>query len=162
MSWCPKCRSEYVEGVVRCGSCEVELVEELPEIGPRRDELLRQAVAAGEALAIARASYADAGRMVEVLHNAGVDAMVSGDPASCGKGGSCSHYFVSVLPDDAEAANAALKAEWARLLDNEQMSALDATVDLDAEGAKQCPACDAEFEGAPDECPDCGLFLGAA
>lgn len=162
MSWCPACRSEYVEGVARCSPCDVELVEALPEALPEKGELLRAAVASGEALAIARASYTDACQMVEALHAAGVDAMVSGDPASCGKGGQCSHYFVAVLQEDGKAANDALKAEWARLLDHEQMAAAGGEIDLDAEGAKQCPACTATFEGAPDECPDCGLYLGVA
>ncbi len=31
MSWCPKCRNEYVEGVTTCPDCDVELVNELPE-----------------------------------------------------------------------------------------------------------------------------------
>lgn len=29
--WCPKCRNEYIEGVVTCVDCGCELVEELPE-----------------------------------------------------------------------------------------------------------------------------------
>ncbi len=149
-----------MEGVARCSPCDAELVAELPALGPEKGELLREAVKTGEALAIARASYTDACQMVEALHAASVDAMVSGDPASCGKGGQCSHYFVAILPEDAKAANDALKAEWSRLLDNEQMAAAGGEVDLDAEGAKQCPACGASFEGAPEECPDCGLYLG--
>lgn len=31
MGWCPKCRNEYVEGIVVCPDCEVDLVDELPE-----------------------------------------------------------------------------------------------------------------------------------
>ena len=30
MPFCPKCRSEYVEGVEKCPECQVELVQELP------------------------------------------------------------------------------------------------------------------------------------
>lgn len=32
MAWCPKCKSEYVEGVERCSDCDCELVEALEEI----------------------------------------------------------------------------------------------------------------------------------
>lgn len=31
MPWCPKCRSEYVEGIAECGECKIPLVEKLPE-----------------------------------------------------------------------------------------------------------------------------------
>ena len=30
MPWCPKCKNEYVEGIVKCADCGSELVEELP------------------------------------------------------------------------------------------------------------------------------------
>ncbi|MFQ6040250.1 MAG: putative signal transducing protein [Candidatus Poribacteria bacterium] len=30
MPFCPKCRTEYVEGTVMCSDCQIELVDELP------------------------------------------------------------------------------------------------------------------------------------
>ena len=30
MPWCPKCKSEYREGIVKCADCKIDLVEELP------------------------------------------------------------------------------------------------------------------------------------
>lgn len=31
MAWCPKCKNEYIEGILVCPDCEVDLVEELPK-----------------------------------------------------------------------------------------------------------------------------------
>ena len=31
MAWCPKCKNEYVEGILTCADCGIELVDELPE-----------------------------------------------------------------------------------------------------------------------------------
>jgi len=30
MAWCPKCKSEYVEGITECAECHVPLVDEEP------------------------------------------------------------------------------------------------------------------------------------
>ena len=35
MAWCPKCKSEYVEGVTKCADCNCELVEE-QELEPEK------------------------------------------------------------------------------------------------------------------------------
>lgn len=140
------------------------MVEALPEGFFDKAERLRQAVAQGEgAKPISRASYTEACQMVEQLHAAGVDALVAADPGSCGVGGACSRYFVQVLEEDGGAAVQVLREDWVRLLGVEEgADAIDfeRSVDLDAEGAHTCPACGAAFEGAPLECPECGLFLG--
>ena len=28
--WCPKCKTEYIDGITKCADCGVDLVEELP------------------------------------------------------------------------------------------------------------------------------------
>jgi len=30
MGWCPRCKAEYVEGIVECADCHIPLVEEKP------------------------------------------------------------------------------------------------------------------------------------
>jgi hypothetical protein len=164
MPFCPSCRSEYRPDIRACVHCEVDLVDALPEGTEDKAERLRLGVAKGEgAKPISRASYAEACQMVEQLHGAGVDAMVSGDSASCGKGGGCSHFFVQVLEEDVRSAVQVLREDWRKLIEIEDgVERVDpeATVDLDSEGAKACPACGSAFQGAPEECPECGLFLG--
>jgi hypothetical protein len=163
MPYCPTCHSEYRDEIVQCAHCEVALVDALPESGLERGEQLREAVKENKAAAIVRANYTEACQMVEALHAHGVDAMVSGDPDSCGKGGRCSHFFVVVLPEDVASANEVLREQWRKLLDESGVEAAAvAAVDFDSEGAHVCPACGTSFEGVAEECPECGLFLGAA
>lgn len=166
--YCPECRSEYREGIERCAHCECQLVVTLPEPCEDKQERLRRAVAAGEAVQIAKARYREATQMVETIQAAGVDAMLMGDEASLGQPGRgcCGGpaFFVAVLPEDVEGAIEALRAAHRALAASDEevsLEAMEAMVDLDAEGEKCCPACGASFDGAPEECPDCGLYLGA-
>ena len=163
MPFCPTCRTEYRPDVHRCVHCEQALVAELPDADEAKSERLREAVNQEKAALLARASYSECCQMVEMLHSNGVDAMLTGDPASCGKTGNCSVFFVAVLPEDFQAAAQVMKAEWKKLVDSDQdfqRANPDAAVDFDSEGQKVCPASGCSFEGTPQECPECGLFLG--
>ncbi len=44
MPWCPKCKTEYQEGIEKCADCGSDLVDELPE----EDEVLEESAFAGE------------------------------------------------------------------------------------------------------------------
>jgi ferredoxin len=162
MPYCPACHAEFRPELTRCSSCNEALVEALPQEDETKAERLRQATAIGEAAVISRTSYTEACQMVEQLQRAGLDAMVTGD-ASCGKSGSCASFMVAVLKEDAAAAVQRLRSEWRTLVETDadcKHVDPDAAVDFDAEGAHVCPACGGAFEGAPQECPECGLFLG--
>src|ERR1051325_7568076 len=66
MPWCPDCRPEYDPGIAKCVDCEVELVEELPEIriGP-------------PPVVVYKAATAFEAQIVEAtLDSAGVEAFV--------------------------------------------------------------------------------------
>lgn len=38
MPFCPRCKTEYIEGVGECSDCNVPLVEELPEAIPEDED----------------------------------------------------------------------------------------------------------------------------
>ena len=165
--FCPQCRAEFREGFFKCPNCECDLVGALAE-EEDKSEKLRQLAASGGAVRIARASYREAAQMVETIQHHGVDAMLTGDceaaGGGCKRGCGGPQAYVTVLPEDAEEAVSILKSVHRGLvadMEDGSLDALDAEVDLDAEGEKKCPACGASFEGSPEECPDCGLYLGA-
>jgi len=163
MPYCPTCRTEYRDGIATCVHCSQPLVPQLAESDEGKGDRLREAVKEGKAAPIFRSNYSESCQMVEFLQSQGMDSMVTGDPKTCGKGGHCSHYFVAVLEEDVPAAAELMKADQRRLVESDDAckgANLDAMVDLDAEGQKNCPACGTAFEGTPEECPDCGLFIG--
>lgn len=38
MPWCPKCREEYIDGIMLCSECEVELVDKLEEVVEKEEK----------------------------------------------------------------------------------------------------------------------------
>ena len=52
-----------------------------------------------------------------------------------------------------------LENEWKSGLSDEQLAAANSVIDFEAE-EMTCPACLTTFATGPQECPDCGLFLG--
>lgn len=167
--FCPQCRSEFRPGFLTCPQCQLDLVEALPEPGQDKAVRLRELADARQAARIAKAGIHEASQMVETIRANGVEAMLTGDADDCAGGcrkGCCGgpKAYVTVLPEDVADAIAILRQTHRDLvasMDEGSLDALDAEVDLDADGEKACPACGARFTGSPEECPDCGLFLGA-
>lgn len=158
--YCPECRSEYRAGYQECAHCHVPLVEVLPEPAPDAADELAALAEQGGAAYVARAPYDEACRMEEALSTRGVAALVVGDPASLVHGAH-RFYLLAVRPVDVEQARKCLRAEFEQLIAREGLGGPHAeVVDHDAGAPVTCPACGATFPPA-DECPDCGLFLGA-
>lgn len=159
---CPRCRSEYVQGIARCASCEVDLVppsslDETAETDNPR-ELLKEA----EKAFLAARNLDGARELEGELLEAGIlcyvhAAQTEGALMSAGS----IQYSVAFAQEDIPAVKELLEGKTRGLLEQQGLAALATqAVDLEAEEVT-CPACGhtgpLDDEGA---CGDCGLVLG--
>lgn len=161
---CPRCRSEYVSGIVRCSSCDVDLVEpgELQEkavTGNPRDAL-REAEKA-----FLPARNLDGARELErELLAADVLCYVHAEETKGALLGAGSiQYAVAFAQEDVPVVKELLESRTQGNVEREGLAALSTqTVDLDADEVT-CPACG--HTGALDDdgaCGDCGLVLAVS
>jgi uncharacterized protein (UPF0212 family) len=124
--------------------------------------------AMGEGLKLlSRSGYASVKEMMEALEGEGLSPGMEQVPAGRPEQKQHPLWNLYVPVAEVEAAQTALRAEWADLLG--EPGAREAAdrglrgVDLDAGGEIECPACGHKFTpaGSAAECPDCGLALGA-
>ncbi len=70
--YCPKCKSEYIEGYTHCKKCDVDLVDELPE-EPHEHKAKDNYLPSIDPVAVKYVSNAvDAEMMMEILRNEGI------------------------------------------------------------------------------------------
>jgi hypothetical protein len=124
--------------------------------------------AEGEGLKLlSRSGYASVKEMMTVLEGEGLSPGMEQVPVGRPEQKQHPLWNLYVPRGEVEAAEAALRAQWAHLLG--EAGAREAAdrglrgVDLDAGGEIECPACGHKFTpaGSAAECPDCGLALGA-
>ena len=67
--------------------------------------------------------------------------------------------MLAVASTDVQGAREALRDYHDRGLTDAERAAADLVLDFDAD-EMTCPACLTTFATGPQNCPDCGLFLG--
>lgn len=146
---CPDCGAEYFAYVKECNRCLSELVPAEEMRGPAPSNAKRHP--SDGLVCIEDGSYERANELAWQLREKGFDATVLRAPAaSCGGG-------FGVYVEQGIAREAALyRDELARKL-NGGLEEAEAKL-----RAGICPACGAALMGSSEECPDCGLFVGAS
>lgn len=155
--FCPRCRCEYLAGVLECADCGAALVPEHALEALGRDELPSvadltciRAASVGWAQGLSlRLSEAGISHRIEAVAQEGEAASVRGEPDA-------------LLPYGVWVREADLTA--AREVDENFLRSQipDLPEDLSAQvpaGDEQCPACGMTVSLDAEECPDCGLVL---
>ena len=100
--YCPDCHSDYLEGITRCGECDVDLVDELPKLEGTT-----------EPLRVVRIEDATSAPMVEeLLRNNGIEAVLQGEvtATTIPAAGKLTEVRVWVKQSDAKRADEIIEA----------------------------------------------------
>ncbi|MHB1843884.1 MAG: hypothetical protein ACYCWW_03490 [Deltaproteobacteria bacterium] len=156
---CPICQGEFRDGFQRCATCDVALVDHLPELPEDGFRRLEALLGEGKAALSDPRSLEDAQRDQVLLHDARIPCLLYGNPAALAPSGAPIYYQLALLPEDVDLARTTITERRRKMLEAEGVVLKDSVVDLSAPEIA-CPACGFVFPKA-DECPDCGLFVGA-
>ena len=159
MPFCPACHAEYRDGFSRCEPCGEPLVADLPETDSSAFERLEALLAKDQAVLSDPRSLEDAQRDQELLREEGVPCLLWGNPKALGPSGAPLYYHLALLPEHVAPARDTLERRRRNMLELEGGAVPEVVVDLAAANIT-CPGCGFTFPHA-DECPDCGLFVGA-
>lgn len=165
MPYCPSCRSEYVRSVQRCASCDVALVEELPSTPAETTrEGARLYLEARTPATVTLGALEPCREIRDHLLSCGIPCLIQeySEDAATDVPAIFQRYQVLIAEDDVDRTRQALVGRFHALLDNEGVQVDDRAVQVEHGGQVTCPACGSVVTLQGDECPECGLFLGAA
>ncbi len=143
----------------RCDTCSTPLLED--------GACVSCAAEAEGLIQLTRSGYSAVREVMGLLEREGLAPEMEKVPPGRPEEAHHPLWNLYVPREQAEAAQAFLRRDWAGLLDRPEAAAAAerglAGIDLDAGGEVECPACGHRFgaQGEAVECPECGLALGA-
>jgi hypothetical protein len=155
--FCPSCRSEFRAGVTHCQSCDVDLIAELGAADTvAGEDRMAKALADKDLEQLVIGNHVALREVQRYLSAERIPSIIGGEqdedePAVAAR------FYLLVATTDLDNARQKLEARWKKGLAKEGLEL--AAVTAAGEGA--CPACNTQVPDGANECPDCGLFLGA-
>lgn len=165
--YCAECRGEFRPGITTCPTCNVALVEALPEelrpIGGDEPTqpvgvsgtrgLSRLVVVDGHSIDLMRAFiFEEAVELARTLED--VELAVRLKEVELDFPDKKQRFTVETRPEDHQRAEETLFLRWKRLAESEGTGAAGETA------VDKCPACGSDVPLDVEECPDCGLVVG--
>lgn len=163
MPYCPECRSEYRRGFERCPTCDVVLVAELSQVkADTTHEGIQQYLAQHKTIPIMTSTLEPCREVRDHLVACGVPCLIAEheEPNATDVPSMFQRYEVVAAEDDVLRVRELMTGKWLSLLDD-GVQVRDEAVELTAGAEATCPACGTKFVVEGDECPECGLYLGA-
>lgn len=164
MPFCPECRSEYRLGILKCAHCDVFLVAELPEAPPETTlEGARQYIESHTPLTIMVAALEPCREVRDQLLADGVPCLIAetAEGEATDVPAIFQRFNVVVAEEDLGRVKELLSGRFDEMVQAEGGSVGSIEVSLEQGAEVTCPACGATFTLEGEECPDCGLFIGA-
>ncbi len=155
MPFCPECRAEYRQGFTRCASCEVDLVESLPELAPLTEAEMRKALEGKELVAVTSGYLEAVLEMRDRLAGARVLSIIEEAEKAPPQPGLPKRVKLMVAKDSLEAAAACMGEAFRSMVAQE---GLQPSTEIHYD---RCPACNSPVPPDAEECPECGLVVGA-
>jgi len=162
--FCPNCRSEFVDGVTFCKTCDVELADSIPDEDMLASPAsMARALAGKELQAVVVGNHVSLQEAQRGMASAGIPSVIAGEAEGEEiEPGMHARFFLMVEQDNIGAAMGYFRGQWEQGLQIEgvMIKGEEEGTDNDELEAGSCPACGTEMPDDAAECPDCGLTLG--
>lgn len=163
--YCPKCRSEFRDGIAYCANCDVDLVEETPDEDPfSSPDKMAALLADADLEAVAVGQYVNLKEHQANLAKERIPTIIAPEEGEEIQPGLHARLYLLAAADDTDRVREYYRARFERGIETEGLM-LDrgepkvSPEDLEA-SILPCPACGEPVPPTAAECPECGLFVG--
>ena len=164
LKYCPQCNDEYRADIVKCASCDIDLMTGAQVLAAReqkeagRNGRAMEILPTDEMADMLKGPIVDIKQVQALLKREGIPSLLVNDPKTCGKGCCGTEVLLRIRVSDVQDVRDVLGRQHvhATALAEHDTSHAGSVFNTGAEEAT-CPACGFKFSTSTSTCPDCGL-----